>query len=1241
MLRYSRYFEMKNHLQHNLRSATSVARRLTVQLVAAVSLVTAAIGSVHADDTEIFRSKFELGTDGPGRPKVLIMFDDSGSMSSTVPNSKDPYDPSITYPTQGGIQDGRLYWSVGAVGNPPGKNDANWFDASSYRCASSVSALASGGIYSGQVARWEAGTIKSSKNNTYYDGQWKKLSTSVHAPPHVDCYDDIRGVDGSPLVPNPGNINIPDGFPIIANGNNTPYGTLNQSIGSDWQAVRIYTANYMNYYYGPSSKDKSRIQVAQETIISLIRANPGVDFGLGVFNKNSGSTSSNNPKESKGRDRDGGRIVQRIIENMSQTDRDNLVGIVNQFRPDGSTPLCESMYEVYLYLSGGKVLYGDRRAYDKDYPNDYTKTDQPDRDLLAENPTGTYVSPAGACEHVYVILMTDGLPSSDTAANTTIENLIKTRTGEDRKCKSYLQDNGGTAKNCLPDLAEFMYTQDLDGDADNGTQNAVTYTISFGLTGADSLLQDTSRLGGGLNYSADTADELAAAFQGALTSILSQSSSFTAPSVAVDTFTRTESRNEVFFAMFEPQRGTDWPGNIKKLRIDIGVDADNNPAAVLKDADDIEALDGSGKIADSARTFWSASADGSAVAQGGVGELLADRDPDTRAIYSNTGTAGALESFESANVTASRYSVADDNALQGLFGVNSRAELDDLLAWARGWKDGSARKNRRDWILGDMLHSRPLVLNYGARSGYTKADPDIRVVVGTNAGFLHMFNNSDGKENWAFFPKELAAVLKPRFENLMGGDVVWGVDGSAVYYSYDANRDGTIDHTAGDKLYLYFGLRRGGNAYYALDISDPDNPQMLWKIDGSMTGFEELGETWSQPLVTYIAGYRDAAKKPKPVLVFGGGYDTALDNVATVASTVAGGNPKGRAIYIVDAATGALVWSVSPAGDSTTNLQETGFEYPIPAQLAVLDSNGDGLTDRIYATDTGGNIWRVDLLAIPDPSDPPNKVIPKGYSAHFAALNTATSDSNHSGDRRFFYPVDLVRTMARKGGGVFDAVLVGSGDRENPNATDNDDRFYMLRDRHTGIFGTAAPTSGDCTATPPVNDTRCTWPLNDSDLYDATSNEIQTGATPEDRATALGDLNGKNGWFVSLQASDGEKSLARSVTIDGVVYFTTFAPQTEDNDNMCEPSGGIGRFYAVRLLDATAAINFDNDPDTFERFARLGVLIPDAPAPHFGSDKRIRLLFPSGGGIKNMKNPLDTGARLRAPYGTYWYSEEY
>lgn len=1163
----------------------SLRRFLMAAWTLGSGLLCAGVPGAIADDTEIFRASFDHESEG-GRPKVLIMFDDSGSMD-TIAEEKPAYDPSITYDTVSGIASGRLYWATGTSGNPPAADTGAWVYETKNRCATSYTPLANQGFYIDRLARWASSSSTS----------WADLSSgsSRRNPLHFDCSGDVVNSNNGNGAGTgaPGN-----GYPRSSTPR--PYGSSRQtSVDDSWTSYRLYTANYMNWYHSTTVVPRTRLEVAQDVITSLISANPGVDFGLAVFNRNYDGTWSGSSAY------DGGRIVRRIIEDMDESQRGQLVTIVDGLVAEGSTPLCESTYESYRYLAGKTVLYGLERS---------SSYDTPARDSAAESPSGTYASPAGECQYTYVILMTDGYPQMDTDANSRVETL----TG--KTCAKYLDADGDSTKNCLPEITEYMYTHDLDDDEDNGEQLAVTYTIGF--TSDQALLGDAARRGGGLYYTANSADELANAFQGAITSILSSSSAFTAPSVAVDTFTRTESRNEVFFAMFEPQKGTDWPGNIKKLRISI-----TGGEAKLKDADDVDAIDSDGKIADTARTYWSSVDDGSSVMKGGVGQLLIERDPDDREIWTNSGTSGALESFESGNVTAEKFGFADEAALLAAFGVASRAELDNLLDWARGWTD-STKSEVRSWILGDMLHSRPLVLNYGARGGHTQSAPDIRIVVGTNSGFLHMFDNEDGQESWAFFPKELASVLSHRFNNVAGGDTVWGIDGSAIIYSKDVNNDGTIDSGAGDKMYVYFGLRRGGRAYYALDVSDPDSPALLWKIDKSTAGFAELGQTWSVPVLTYMPGYA-VSGVPKPVLVFGGGYDVSKDS----RGDVAGDDTEGRGIYIVDAVTGAKVWSVTPAASTFLNMQASSLNRSIPAQVTVLDSNGDGLSDRIYAADTGGNIWRIDLSG----NTRPTAAQDKWLITRLAALNTSASDG-HAGDRRFFYPVDLVRTMSRRDG-VFDAVLVGSGDRENPNALDNDDRFYMIRDRNTGIYSTSTPTEAECDGG--SLDFRCDLPITDADLYDITDNLLQSG-TDEEKSAAELALKAASGWYIDLEAADGEKALARSLTISGKVYFTTFAPEVND-DNICEPAAGTGRLYAVRLLDASSVIDFDGDGQLLkgDRLAPLGVLIPDTPAPHFGSDKHIRLLFPSGGGLQGMSNPFDTGAELRAPFGTYWYNEEY
>jgi type IV pilus assembly protein PilY1 len=291
-----------------------------------------------------------------------------------------------------------------------------------------------------------------------------------------------------------------------------------------------------------------------------------------------------------------------------------------------------------------------------------------------------------------------------------------------------------------------------------------------------------------------------------------------------------------------------------------------------------------------------------------------------------------------------------------------------------------------------------------------------------------------------------------------------------------------------------------------------------------------------------------------------------------------------------------------------------------------MDSNGDEVADRIYFGDTGGNLWRVDMPgdSLPTSSQDTWRIVQLG---DFNGGTAAT-------DRRFFNAPDIVR--ASYGGLSYDAISIGTGDRTNPNATDNDDQFYMIRDEQVAPYFTPAPSADDCSDPDPVDDFRCDLPLGPGDLYDATANLIQDGSTIQREAAATA-LAAAKGWRLDL-ANNGEKSLAKSITIDGKIYFTTFSPDPSLN-NVCEPSPGTGRLYAVKLGTAGEVVDFDQDGNK-DRSWVIGSLIPDTPSPHFGSDGVVRLLMPPGSSA-GVGNPFNTGATFRDPFGNYWYREQY
>ena len=382
-------------------------------------------------------------------------------------------------------------------------------------------------------------------------------------------------------------------------------------------------------------------------------------------------------------------------------------------------------------------------------------------------------------------------------------------------------------------------------------------------------------------------------------------------------------------------------------------------------------------------------------------------------------------------------------ALQLDFNVLTATESAELIAYARGLdiddlNGNGERDEAREWIFGDALHSRPLPLNYGSIGGYTNPDnPAIYLAVASNDGMLRMIRNTrpggaeSGEEVWAFMPRSAMSAQKTLRANGTGMKHPYTVDGAPVAFFYDRNQDGNIVSSDGDRVYLYVGMRRGGKAYYAFDVTNPESPDLMWTIDKS-GDFAELGYTFSNPRV----GLVETPTGPRPVVMFAGGYDLNKDTRGVVGTN----DSEGNAIYVADAITGQLMWkAVRGSGSgSATIFEHPGLTDSIPSTLSVADTDGDGFTDRMVVGDTGGNIWRADIYG-PDTS--------KWQLTLLASVGRHSGLSGIDNDRRFFHRPDVV--PSKDGNGLFDAVVIGSGNRANPldrggmptNFT------YMIKDR--------------------------------------------------------------------------------------------------------------------------------------------------------------------------------------------------
>ena len=430
----------------------------------------------------------------------------------------------------------------------------------------------------------------------------------------------------------------------------------------------------------------------------------------------------------------------------------------------------------------------------------------------------------------------------------------------------------------LDDVAHYLYNNDLINDAiHDGDQKVVTYTIGFGLGGANQdavdLLEDTATNGGGTYYSADSYAGLADSLREIISNILQDNTSFVAPVVPVSPENKTYSGSRVYLGFFKPLEGAFWMGNLKKYGIDsYGNIVDKNGAYatyVDGNGNDIDDRDSAavpvgkvdGAFRDLSISYWSSLIDGAEVDIGGTGNVLINRS-SARNIYTYTGGSNTIlthgdNAFTTSNTTNITYSTLD---------VADNTEKDKLINFVHGKdaydedSDGDTTENRY-WILGDILHSKPAVVNYASYTFSTSNEANCSVnktvvYVGTNDGMMHAFRDCDGEELWSFIPQDLLDELK----YLNDSSHTYYVDASPSVYIYDADKDGNIE--SGDSVILMFGERRGGGYYYALDVTDFNAPEYklsfnntgLWKgptfydeATYTYADYSELGQTWSEP----------------------------------------------------------------------------------------------------------------------------------------------------------------------------------------------------------------------------------------------------------------------------------------------------------------------------------------------------------------------------------------------------------
>ena len=1063
---------------------------------------------VWADDVELLLST--PGLSGAAQPNLLFILDSSGSMTGEV-STQPPYNPLVVYP--GSCEADMYYWKDGTSSWVPNCGSSYKFKKTRFDCAQGTTQIATAGKFADTMAMYRE--YESGKQAWYTLSRWEDDA-------RVECEEDsgVHGPNGSNATTNP---YARSG----TNRNNTYTSRSNREVNwGSWpthRVVTVYDPNYLNWRNGPTAENLRKTDIVKAVTKNVLGSMNNVNVGFMRFDGN-----------------DGGPVMFGLKD--LDTNRTAANTIVDNLPAAGNTPLAETLYEAARYLSG--------------MSRDYSDFDDTDSAALMAPVTSAskYKQPVEyECSKNFVVLLTDGLPTADrdiyakinAAAPVGLPNYgtVTGRTG----C-------AGTDVNgqCLDDVADYLAKADLNPNVD-GVQSSTLYTIGFGLPGEDAdaaatYLTEAAVAGGGKYFVANNVGDLTEALTEITSDIFKRDISFTAPAVAVNAFNRTQHLNDLYVSVFRAKDEVQWPGNLKKYVIN---------GVAIEDALDNNAIDpDTGFFADTAKNFWNegASADGADVYKGGAANIIPQ--PNDRKVYTNNGSSDLTIA---GNALVAGNAGLYTNEDFGLVGAAGEPPLTTLIDWTRGMDvkdvDGDGDVTESRGTMGDTLHSQPAAVVYGKTTGY-----DVVIYSATNSGYLHAIDADSGVEKWAFMPNELLDNLGDLYFNENVDYKNYGIDGDIVPVIYDANDDGIITTIDGDFVYLVFGMRRGGDNYYMIEVSDPDKPKLRW-----IRSFPELGQTWSPPVVAKIDIDSTLQQSPqKAVVVIGGGYDTAHDSPAHPATADA----EGAGIMMLDLKTGDRIWRAGL--DTGADLTLAKMTRSIPSRIRVIDLNGDGLADRMYAADLGGQIWRFDITN----GEKPDKIVAGGVIARLGAEGLSTPTSADT--RRFYTTPDVSILTDKAQNRRYLAISIGSGYRAHPLDNDATDRFYSIRDPDL------------------LNPLTQTQYNNYSIIEDDDLTEISGTYGTSIPLT-------KDGWKLTLP--DNEKVLSDSQTFDNSVYFVTMEPTVNSTDP-CQAGVSINRLYRLDIVNGDPVIDYGvtvpTDPDDIDA-ARVTQLEQGgiAPKPQF------------------------------------------
>ncbi len=690
-----------------------------------------------------------------------------------------------------------------------------------------------------------------------------------------------------------------------------------------------------------------------------------------------------------------GAIIQEELNNVANLGNFQLK--IDALRGDTNTPLAEAMADVWQYYKGTNNYY----------PNSGSN-------IPSKIPMDSF------CQNNYIILMTDGQSTRDRfIADSKYANSIFHDTPVKRTdlpgdtgwgdfdshdpashtnpdgttyCPGstcWIADSGGT--DYLDDLAYYFANSDLFPDEYYGLETAhpympgvqtiQTYTIGFNVD--NDILAETAVNGKGIYYQATSYDSLKEALTDAIVNIQLRDMAFAA-FTAPKKITSTVGEGFSFVGYFLPSEiSAFWTGHLQSFRMSDYwyVDLDGNGI--------LENPNGDG---DNEKTNpFDYQSQCQAANPGGIclRNVVLDDDPvwDAAAVIKNQGTRYLYTNASATPYTRIDFNAANVDTLTPLLGAADTTQADTIISKVS------------TLFLGDVFHSdiayvgAPLAgkkfvknLNPVDCTGPDKAlDPDCFeklladqanrdkvLYVGSNDGILHQIEATNdlslgGQERWGFIPDEVLPNLKKiAIDNTYTYTVDGRVIADDIYYR---------GATKSWKTILVFGLKDGGHSFYALDVTNADSPPtVLWKFKDDLYS----GKSWSKPFVGKIREIQpDNSVIDRWVVILAGGMAFNNEDV---------GNNDGKAVFVVDASSGELIWMVgynqNGAADNiaTANIDTSidsgysgpgvryltnkiDFNYPIPSAITPVDRDNDGFLDTIYFGNVAGHLFKTDITS--------------------------------------------------------------------------------------------------------------------------------------------------------------------------------------------------------------------------------------------------------------------------------------